>query len=203
MIQDDSILVGDIRVKNASLGKLSLAILTAAFALPAQDNPPPPSRPATSIPAGIEINVRLGETLSSEKSKTGDRWQGTLQRDLAVDNNILARRGDPVEGTVVAASPSGRLSGQAELDLSITSVNGIPVSTDSLNKSGGTHAKRNVAAAGGAAVLGAIIGAAAGGGAGAAIGAGSGAAVGTAGAAATGKKDIKYPVETVLRFYTR
>ncbi|HME06189.1 MAG TPA: hypothetical protein VKG25_04030 [Bryobacteraceae bacterium] len=186
------------------LGKLFLAILTAAMALQAQDNPPPPPPVAASnIPAGTEINVRLGETLSSDKSKAGDRWQGTLQRDVTVDNNILARRGDPVEGTVVAAVPSGRLAGQAELDLAVTSVNGIPVSTDSLNRSGRDHAKRNVAAIGGGAVLGAIIGAAAGGGAGAAIGAGSGAAVGTGGAAATGKKDIKYPVETVLRFYSR
>lgn len=186
------------------LGKLFFAILTAALALQAQDNAPPP-RPAgaASIPAGAEINVRLGQTLSSDKSKTGDRWQGTLQRDIAVDNNILARRGDPVEGTVVAANPSGRLAGQAELDLAVTSVNGIPVSTDTLNKAGGTHAKRNAAAVGGTAVLGAIIGAAAGGGAGAAIGAGSGAAVGAGGAAATGKKNIKYPVETVLRFYSR
>ncbi len=187
------------------LGKLCFAILTAAFVLQAQDNPPPPPPPvaASNIPAGTEINVRLGQTLSSDKSKAGDRWQGTLQRDVVVDNNILARRGDPVEGTVVAAAASGRLSGQAELDLAVTSVNGIPVSTDSLNKSGRDHAKRNVAAIGGTAVLGAIIGAAAGGGAGAAIGAGSGAAVGTGGAAATGKKDIKYPVETVLRFYSR
>ena len=186
------------------LGKLFFAILAAALALQAQDNPPPPSaRSASSIPAGTEINVRLGQTLSSDKSKTGDRWQGTLQRDLTVDNNILARRGDPVEGSVIEAASSGRLSGKAELDLTVVSVNGIPVSTESLNKTGGAHKKRNAAAVGGGAVLGAIIGAAAGGGAGAAIGAGSGAAVGTAGAAATGKKNIKYPVETELRFYTR
>ena len=50
---------------------------------------------------------------------------------------------------------------------------------------------------------GAIIGGIIGGGKGAAIGAGSGGAVGAGGAAATGKKDVKFPVETVLTFIIR
>jgi len=53
---------------------------------------------------------------------------------------------------------------------------------------------------GGGSGAGAAIGAAAGGGKGAAIGAAIGAAAGTVGAAATGKKDISFPSETVLRF---
>jgi len=158
---------------------------------------------AAEIPAGTEIRVRLGQTLASNKARSGDNWDGTLSRDVLVDGNIVARRGDRVQGKVVEAQASGRLEGSAVLDLQLTSVNGIPVVTETLGKKGQGHTGRNVKSAGGTAAVGAIIGAIAGGGKGAAIGAGAGAAAGTAGAAATGKKDIKYPVETELTFVTR
>lgn len=158
---------------------------------------------AAEIPSGTEIRVRLGQTISSNKARAGDTWDGTLSSDVLVGGNIVGRRGDRVQGKVVDAQASGRLAGSAVLELQLTSVNGIPVTTDSVGKKGEGHAGRNAKAAGGTAVAGAIIGAIAGGGRGAAIGAGAGAAAGTAGAAATGKKDIKYPVETVLRFVVR
>ena len=65
------------------------------------------------------------------------------------------------------------------------------------------HKGRNAKAIGGGAAAGAIIGALAGGGKGAAIGAGAGGAAGTAGAAATGKKNVSFPVESILTFTIR
>ena len=158
---------------------------------------------AAQIPSGTQVSVRLGQTISSNKAHSGDNWDGTLSSDVVVDGNIVARRGDPVQGKVAEAQASGRLSGTAVLKLQLVSVNGTPVVTDTVSEQGGGHKGRNVKAAGGTAAVGAIIGAIAGGGKGAAIGAGAGAAAGTAGAAATGKKDIKYPVETVLTFIVR
>ena len=158
---------------------------------------------AAGIPQGTQISVRLGQTISSEKAHSGDNWDGTVSSDVLVDGRIVARRGDPVQGKVAEAQASGRLSGTAVLKLQLNSVNGIPVVTDTVSEQGGGHKGRNVKAAGGTAAVGAIIGAIAGGGKGAAIGAGAGAAAGTAGAAATGKKDIKFPVETVLTFTVR
>ena len=158
---------------------------------------------AAEIPAGTSVSVRLGQTISSEKARSGDNWDGTVSSDVLVDGRIVARRGDPVQGKVAEAQASGRLSGTAVLKLQLTSVNGIPVVTDTVSEQGGGHKGRNVKAAGGTAAVGAIIGAIAGGGKGAAIGAGAGAAAGTAGAAATGKKGIKFPVETVLTFTVR
>ena len=174
---------------------LGILVLTTALAASAVQ--------AAEIPAGTEISVRLGQTLSSNRSRSGDTWEGTLSRDVLVNGNIVGRRGDRVQGRVVEAQASGRLKGTAVLDLQLTSVNGIPVVTGTVGKEGKGHTGRNVKAAGGTAAVGAIIGAIAGGGKGAAIGAGAGAAAGTAGAATTGKKDVKYPVETVLTFVVR
>ncbi len=158
---------------------------------------------AATIPSGTEINVRLGQTLSSEKNRSGDRWDGTLADNVVVNGRTIARRGAPAHGRVVNAESSGRLSHPGKLDLELTSVNGIRVSTSEVLEQGGSHKGRNAKAIGGTAAAGAVIGALAGGGKGAAIGAGAGAGAGTVGAAATGKKDVRIPVETVLTFTVR
>jgi hypothetical protein len=133
--------------------------------------------------------------------KSGDHWNGTLDSDVKdSEGNVIARKGDSVNGIVQQSRPSGRLSDPGFLSLGLESIAGQPVSTDNYTTEAGSHKKRNAAAIGGAAALGAIIGAAAGGGKGAAIGAGAGAGAGTVGAAATGKKDVTIPSETVLKF---
>jgi hypothetical protein len=158
---------------------------------------------AEAIPEGTVVSVRVGHTISSERARSGDTWTGTLHRRIVVDGRTIARRGDPVTGVVVNAKAAGRLSGKALLEIQLISVNGIRVITDTVSSEGKGHEGRNAKAIGGGAVAGAIIGALAGGGKGAAIGAGAGAAVGTGGAAATGKKDVRFPVETILDFTVR
>jgi hypothetical protein len=155
------------------------------------------------IPAGTVVTIRLGQTISSDKARSGDTWTGTVQNRVVVDGQVVAHKGDPVVGKVVEAKASGRLSGTALLELQITSVNGISVVSDTVSDRGKGHKGRDAKAIGGTAAVGAVIGAIAGGGKGAAIGAGAGAAAGTAGAAATGKKDIRFPVETILEFTIR
>jgi hypothetical protein len=155
------------------------------------------------IPSGTRVGIRLGHTISSERARSGDTWTGTIYHRVVVNGQTVARRGDPVQGTVVNAKSSGRLSGRALLEIQLTSVNGIPVITHTISSGGKGHEGRNAKAIGGGAVAGALIGALAGGGKGAAIGAGAGAAVGTGGAAATGKKDVRFPVETILDFTVR
>ena len=90
------------------------------------------------------------------------------------------------------------------LTLAITSVNinGRPVdgTTGDVQQASGSRGSRSAKVIGGATALGAIIGAAAGGGRGAAIGAGSGAAVGTGAEVATKGQRVKIPSETRLTF---
>jgi hypothetical protein len=128
---------------------------------------------AESIPSGTSVSVRLGQTISSDKARAGDSWAGTLSNDVVVDGRVVARRGDPVQGRVVDAKASGRLSGTALLSLQLASINGAPVRTSSVSRTGGSHKGRDAGAIGGTAAAGAIIGALAGG-RGAAIGAGRG-----------------------------
>ena len=176
-------------MRNLAIRKLAFVFGAATLAVIAAD-----------IPAGTEVSVRLGQTISSDKAKSGDSWTGTLANDIVVSGNTVAKKGDPVEGKVVTAEASGRLKGKAVLDLQLSSINGTPVVTSTYGSEGSGHTTRNAASIGGGAAAGAVIGAIAGGGRGAAIGSGIGGAAGAGGAAATGKKDIKYPVETILSF---
>jgi outer membrane lipoprotein SlyB len=159
--------------------------------------------PAIEIPVGQQVRVRLGQTIASKNARSGDNWDGTLASDLKSGEAVLAKRGTPVHGKVVEARSSGRLSSPGYLKLQLTSVNGSPVRSRSVVRQGASHKGRNIKSTVGGAGLGAAIGAIAGGGKGAAIGAGAGAAAGTVGAAATGKKDVTFPVETVLTFTIR
>ncbi len=159
---------------------------------------------ATTVPAGTTVSVRLVDSLSSAKNKIGDPFAATVDVPVVIDGKTVIPRGARVNGEVVSAVASGRLTTPAKLYLKLVSIEiggkVYPLSTGLAGRTEKSHAKRNVTAAGGGAAAGAIIGAIAGGGKGAAIGAAAGAGAGTAGAAATGKKDVEYPSEKLLKF---
>ncbi len=157
-----------------------------------------------TIPAETPIEVRLQEAVSSDDSTDGQKFTAVLAAPIVIDGQTVAPKNANVWGTVVKATPSGRLQTPAELVLRLNAIEihgrRHEITTASVGRRADSHAKRNAGMIGGGAALGAIIGGIAGGGKGAAIGAASGAGAGTAGAAVTGKKDIAYPVETRLSF---
>lgn len=191
-----------------------MALLTVMTA--AQTNVSNPSSPAQAsstamqtvyLPSGTEIQVRVNESLSSERSQAGDTFTGSLINSIDDDRGyVIFERGTPVTGRVISAKPSGRLSDSGELVLTINSIRSetkvanLTVSEKEIT--GVNHSGSNTAKIGGGAVLGAIIGGIAGGGKGAAIGAGAGAAAGTGAAAATGKKEAKVDPESIVHFVT-
>lgn len=195
-----------------------LLLLSSSFLVAQTTTPSTTSRAASSpvtartsdsryvLPAGAEIEVRINESLSSETSQQGDRFTGQISTDVTDrdTNRVLIPRGAQVEGRVLSATPSGRLTDSGELQLTINTIrNGASVMNVSVQPfidKGESHTKSNTTKIGGGAALGAIIGAIAGGGKGAAIGALVGAGAGTAGAAFTGNKDIVLPAETMLAF---
>ncbi|HEU0140286.1 MAG TPA: hypothetical protein VFQ79_11260 [Bryobacteraceae bacterium] len=165
---------------------------------------PPPPRKVT-IPSGTLINVRLAETLNSDKDQAGDTFFATLDQPLVVDELVIAERGARLEGRVVEAQEAGRVKGLSQLSIQLVRLNTrdgqkVAIQTEPFVKSGPASKGSDVAKVGVAAGLGAAIGAIAGGGKGAAIGAAAGGAAGTGGVMATRGKPAQIDVETRIAF---
>jgi hypothetical protein len=158
-----------------------------------------------TIPAGTLVPVRVNEWLSSDRNRPGDTFSATLDQPLVVDGWVVARRGQSVIGRVAIAEKAPRGGGESRLgvelaDLIVVDGQQLPVRTELVRSAAPPARGRNAAAVGTTAVIGAAIGAIAGGGEGAAIGAVAGGAAGMAGVMATRGRPTEIPPETVLTF---
>lgn len=167
---------------------------------------PAPRQPHTvTLPAGTNVGIRLGETLSTDHNYTGDTFRGTLDSPIVMDGFIIADKGSRVLGRIVEAQKAGHFEGAAILNLTLTEINTtdgqrVAIQTTTNERKAGANGGQNGAKVAGGAALGAIIGALAGGGKGAAIGAGAGGAAGTGVAMASHTKACVIPTETPLTF---
>ena len=151
------------------------------------------------------LPIRTGEPLDSKKVKPGDYFQGTVAQSIYVGNVLAIPRGAQVTGRVVDVKKPGELKGGASIALQLTALNlggnSYALATDTFDTSspgkGGYTAGNTV----GAAVLGAAIGAIAGGGPGAAIGAVAGTGVGLGASAATPGPRSIVPPESLISFH--
>lgn len=163
-----------------------------------------PAPQPSVVAAGTVLTVRLGQSIGSKISQTGETFSATLAEPISVDGKTVIPAGSTATGVVTDAKPLGRFKGAASLSVKLTgiSINGTEhaIETSSIARSATGKGKRTAGMIGGGAGLGAVIGAIAGGGKGAAIGAIAGAGAGTAGTAFTGNKDIVLPAESALSF---
>jgi hypothetical protein len=156
------------------------------------------------VPAGTVLTVRLGQSVGSKISSSGQTFTATLASPVSVDGKTAIPAGATASGVVVDAKPLGRFKGGASLQLRLTSItiggSEQSISTSSVARTATGKGKRTAVLAGGGAALGALIGGLAGGGKGAGIGALAGGGAGAGGAAFTGNKDIVLPAESALSF---
>jgi hypothetical protein len=169
--------------------------------------PPPEEKPEPQpivVPAGTVLVVRTAQALGSKTSQAGQTFGATLAQPLTVEGRTALPGGSQVSGTVVTAKAKGKVKGEGQLDLKLTSVSvggqRYSIHTVVLSSTVKGKGKRTAATTGGGAAGGALIGGIAGGGKGAAIGAGIGAAAGFLGGTFTGNKQIEVPAESALSF---
>jgi len=169
------------------------------------DSAPPPSASAgLVVPQGTPLTVRMIDSVDSQTARMGDQFRASIEDPVVINGQTLIPRGTDVSVRLVDDKQSGKISGRTVLTLAITTINVngriIDVTTGDVEQASSSRGGRSAKVIGGATALGAIIGAAAGGGKGAAIGAGSGAAIGTGAEVATKGQRVKIPSESRLTF---
>jgi hypothetical protein len=156
------------------------------------------------VPAGTEITVTVDQKLSSKTSQAGQSFMATVAQPVTVDGRTVIPKGASVSGKVLRAKEKGKIKGEGELAITLTSVTirerNYPLSVGTLDSTIKGKGKRTAVTTGGGAAGGALIGGLAGGGKGAGIGALVGAAGGLVGGAFTGNKQIEIAAETPLTF---
>jgi hypothetical protein len=169
--------------------------------------PPPVEKPKPQpivVPSGTSITITVGQALSSKTSQTGQTFIGTVAQPVSVGGRTAIPAGSTVSGTVVTAKSKGKIKGQGELDLALTSVTvrgqSYNIQTGVIDNTVKGKGKRTAVATGGGAAGGALIGGIAGGGKGAGIGALVGAGAGLLGGTLTGNQQIEIPAESALSF---
>jgi hypothetical protein len=169
--------------------------------------PPPVETPKPEpivVPAGTVLTVRTSEALSSKTSHAGQTFLATIAQPVSVAGRTAIPAGATANGTVVTAKEKGKIKGEGELGLALTSISTVghtyQIQTKVVSSTVKGKGKRTAATTGGGAAGGALIGGLAGGGKGAGIGALVGAGAGLVGGALTGNKQIEIPAESALSF---
>lgn len=173
---------------------------------PAMLRPEPQPAPYASgeIPAGANIVVRMIDGVDSETARVGQTFAASLDEPVMVGGSTLIPRGADAVVRLVDAKESGKLTGRAELTLSLSAVRVdgrmVDINSQSVSRESGSRGARTAKVAGGTAAVGAIIGAIAGGGSGAAIGAVAGGAAGAGSQTVMKGQQVRVPSETRLTF---
>jgi hypothetical protein len=157
-----------------------------------------------TLPAGTNFVIRMIDAVDSENSRVGQTFEASLDQPVMLGGDTVIPRGADVTVKLVDSKQSGKLTGRAELALSLQSVrvdgHMVDINTQTVSQESESRTGKTAKVAGGTAALGAIIGGIAGGGKGAAIGAGAGAAAGAGVQVVTAGQRVRIPSETRLTF---
>lgn len=163
-----------------------------------------PARQPRVIPSGTTLVFETGETLSASSGQAGQTFSARLANAVVVNGETLIPAGAQAEGRVLEATESGRVSGVATIQLTMTRVmvNGgdVEISTSPFSAQAETTRSEDATKIGVGAGIGAAIGAALGGGGGAAKGAAIGGGAGTAVVLTTRGDDVVLEAGTAIGF---
>jgi len=178
---------------------------TAPVAAP--ESAPAPAQAAVGsieLPQGTNVVIRMIDGVDSQTNKVGDTFLASLDEPVMLDNQTVVPRGTNATVKLVDSKESGKLTGRAEVALSLESIrlNGrtVEVNTQTVSRVSDSRGARTAKVAGGTAAVGAVIGAIAGGGKGAVVGAAAGGAAGAGAEVVTKGQRVKIPSETRLTF---
>jgi hypothetical protein len=150
------------------------------------------------------MSVILIDALNSGKNQAGDQFRASLAAPIVVNGRTILEKGTKVQGRVVDAEGSGRVKGVANMRLVLTAVvdgaKTYPIVTRTFVAEAEATKGRDAGIIGGAAGVGAAIGAIAGGKKGAGTGAIIGGAAGTGTVLATKGNEVDFGSETKLTF---
>ena len=156
------------------------------------------------IPAGTLLQVRINQAIDSRRTPPGTAFDGVVLANVIVGNQIAIPRGTYVQGVVADARPGTPLRGRGGISLALTQVSlgsqPYPLVTGYWQQGGYDKTGQTVENTVRLGALGAILGAAAGGGSGALLGAGVGSAAGLGASAATRNGAVRVPAEAILSF---
>jgi hypothetical protein len=157
-----------------------------------------------TVPAGTTVFVRMIDGVDSSQNRIGDTFRASLESALVVGDTVVAPKGADAYGKLTQVKAAGNISGSAELTLELTGIrigdNIAPLDSTDYDVAGKGRGTQSAQRIGGAAVIGTIIGAIAGGGRGAVIGGVAGAGAGTAAQVMTHGPQVRVPSETLLEF---
>lgn len=170
--------------------------------------PPPPPTPTfrdITAPAGTIIPVRITEALSSQRSETGQPFNGTVTHEVVRDGMVIIPAGSAVSGRVLLAKDAAHFKGHSELSVELTSVRRhgatIPLATDAYTVEGKNRGTNSFEKVGGGAAIGAVLGGIFGGGKGAGIGALAGGGGGAVLQGATRGQQVSIGSESIIHFH--
>jgi hypothetical protein len=92
----------------------------AQDALPQSISVPKPN--VATLQAGTNVTIRLQESVSTERNRTGDRFFGTVDSPLVVNGLVLADRGATVSGQITKIKRARLLGGKSDLSLILTEI---------------------------------------------------------------------------------
>ena len=177
---------------NSTLFPILLLIAGASITTPVQAAPSPAPPSTVSVPAGTTLLVRMLDGASSDDSK-GKRFTTTLEADLVVNGQVVAKAGTKVYGRVENSQQARRYAGKSMLDLRLTeiTVGGAlaPIITGPWAQAGAGSGRKTARGAAAGAAIGAMAG-----------DAGKGAAIGAAASGVKKGQAIVVPPGTLLEF---